>query len=299
MPDEHNQIETAQASAKHTKVRSFTVPSARCQLACAVPSSGEQQNEPRSSPVHTPRHAAANKPTAKPAPRPGLIRHVRGVQTALTGFAIDTEWSELGKHSASHLISLSRPRGHGLCDHNKFERWANILTSIPYAALGVRTIRCHKSTTGRHYGTSLIAVAAGSAVYHSSHGKYRALGRKIDYWAIAIASAALARASTSRIHKALTVSSVLLTPFQPFAVVAANGAAAETSFFHRGRRNPELQRPYKLHCAAAALGGVAFIGEEFWPKVPLIHATWHLMSAASLAGMGPLLLHAERSGCVN
>ena len=32
-------------------------------------------------------------------------------------------------------------QGHGVCDHNDFERWANILTSLPYAAVGFHTFR--------------------------------------------------------------------------------------------------------------------------------------------------------------
>lgn len=64
-------------------------------------------------------------------------------------------------------------------------------------------------------------------VWTCSRGKYRALGRKIDYWAIAVASAALVRASFHKTPKVVTATSLLLTPFQPFAVVAANGALVE------------------------------------------------------------------------
>lgn len=225
-----------------------------------------------------------------------LIRRATDAQKALAEMAVETEWSTLGKNSATQLFSLSRPRGHGVCDHNEFERWANLLTSIPYAALGVQTMRRHKTWEGRCYGSSLVAVAAGSAIYHSSRGKHRAFGRKIDYWAIAVASAALVRASLPKTPKAATAASLLLTPFQPFAVVAANGALFEAEFFKRWHTTPELQASFKLHCAATALGGAAFIGEEFWPKVPLIHASWHVMSAAGLAAMGPMLLHTETHG---
>ena len=161
-------------------------------------------------------------------------------------------------------------QGHGVCDHNDFERRANILTSLPYLAIGLHTLRsvftaagahrslpspitspCSVSTVGprhkrfcadtllnsasgaqcvmpmsphasdtyaaegarlgspevpaaglhgrrkrqtpegRWYGASLLGVGVGSITYHSSAGSWRAAGRKIDYWAISAASAAL------------------------------------------------------------------------------------------------------------
>lgn len=37
---------------------------------------------------------------------------------------------------------LPSPQGPGCCDFNKFERVANVLTSFPYAAIGVHSLRC-------------------------------------------------------------------------------------------------------------------------------------------------------------
>lgn len=265
------------------------VSSTQFQIACALGPHGDQKEVPRppSGREETPLHPRTRSLRLK------LLQRASDARATLADMAVETEWSALGRNSATQLLSLSRPRGHGVCDHNEFERWANILTSIPYAAVGVQTIRNHKSGGGRCYGASLVAVAAGSAIYHSSRGKYRSLGRKIDYWAIAVASTALLRASCQKVPKLATAASLLLTPFQPFAVVATNGAVIEANFFKRRHNTHELQASHRLHCAAVALGGAAFIGEEFQPKVPLIHASWHLMSAAGVAAMGPMLLHFE------
>lgn len=219
----------------------------------------------------------------------------RGPQCVLSKVAFKTDWSALGKRSASQLLTISQPRGHGVCDHNEFERWANILTSMPYAAVGMQTIRKQQSSEGRCFGLSLIAVAAGSTIYHTSRGKYRSLGRKIDYWAIAVASAALVRASCQP-AKLTTIASLLLTPLQPFAVVAANGAVYEAKLYRRAQLFPELRSVHRRHVATSALGGACFAAEEFWPKAPLIHASWHIMSAAGLMAMLPMLQHIEKHG---
>jgi len=50
------------------------------------------------------------------------------------------------------------------------------------------TYRNRKTARGRAWGLSLLGVSAGSLTFHSSWGKWRSLGRKIDYWAIAISS---------------------------------------------------------------------------------------------------------------
>ena len=62
----------------------------------------------------------------------------------------------------------------------------------------------------------------GAALVH----RWRNFGRKLDYWAIALSSATLLRAVTP-VPAPLTCAAMALTPFQPFAVTACNGAAVE------------------------------------------------------------------------
>ena len=65
-----------------------------------------------------------------------------------------------------------------------------------------------------------------SSATRTCHDRWRNFGRKLDYWAIALSSTALLRAVT-RVPAPLTCAAVALTPFQPFAVTACNGAAVE------------------------------------------------------------------------
>ncbi len=67
-------------------------------------------------------------------------------------------------------------------------------------------------------------------------------------------------------------------------------------FLRRAQQQPHLRRAHRLHIAASALGGVAFVGEEFAPKLPLIHTAWHLLSAAGLIANGAFLEDIERTG---
>jgi hypothetical protein len=64
-------------------------------------------------------------------------------------------------------------------------------------------------------------------MYHISAGKWRNLGRKLDYWCIALSSTALLRATRPETPANVVAAAVLMTPFQPFVVTACNGAAIE------------------------------------------------------------------------
>ena len=33
-------------------------------------------------------------------------------------------------------------QGHGVCDHNSFERAMNVISSVPYTLIGLHTLRC-------------------------------------------------------------------------------------------------------------------------------------------------------------
>jgi hypothetical protein len=71
-------------------------------------------------------------------------------------------------------------------------------------------------------------VSAASITFHSSSGKWRNLGRKLDYWTIAVSSGLLTRALYPRLHPAATAISLTSTPFKPFLVSAANAVAMES-----------------------------------------------------------------------
>ena len=100
-------------------------------------------------------------------------------------------------------------QGPGRCDHNKLEQTANLVTSIPFLALGLQALRymtthgfsampvrtgtqhsctaplaCRQARTSesRLYGASIVGVAAGSCAFHGANARWRPLCRKLDYW---------------------------------------------------------------------------------------------------------------------
>ena len=72
-----------------------------------------------------------------------------------------------------------------------------------------------------------MGVGFGSLAYHTSHGRWRNLGRKIDYWCIALSSIALLRATRPQTGVGILGAALVMTPFQPFVVSACNVAAVE------------------------------------------------------------------------
>lgn len=102
-------------------------------------------------------------------------------------------------------------------DQNLAERVANVLTSLPFIALGIQAPRwyfaviyltciekkklnifvisvyllyweCRKSLNTKLYANSLIGVGVASSLYHSSRGKLRQFLRWTDYTMIATAT---------------------------------------------------------------------------------------------------------------
>ena len=62
-------------------------------------------------------------------------------------------------------------------------------------------------------------------------GDARPIGRKIDYWAIALSSVALMRSLYPNSRGRATAVSLAVTPFNPLAVSSANALAMEVNAF--------------------------------------------------------------------
>ncbi|XP_022888982.1 uncharacterized protein LOC111404401 [Olea europaea var. sylvestris] len=77
---------------------------------------------------------------------------------------------------------------HGCMNGDKHlaERVANVLTSLPFIALGIQAPR--KNLNCKLYANSLIGVGIASSAYHASRGKLRKYLRWADYTMIATAS---------------------------------------------------------------------------------------------------------------
>ncbi|KAF2316798.1 hypothetical protein GH714_042139 [Hevea brasiliensis] len=159
-------------------------------------------------------------------------------------------------------------------DWNLTERVANVLTSLPFIALGFQAPRKNLST--KLYASSLVGVGVASSLYHSSRGKIRKYLRWFDYTMIATATLCLSRALRNENPKLLMAASAALLPIQPLLVSAVHTGMMEVAFAKRALKDPELRNAHNLHKMSSLLGGVLFIADDLFPSTPFIHAGWHL-----------------------
>ncbi|EIE18890.1 hypothetical protein COCSUDRAFT_20202 [Coccomyxa subellipsoidea C-169] len=185
-------------------------------------------------------------------------------------------------------------QGPGTCDHNAAERVINIVTSLPFFALGWQAYRQAKSDESRLWGASIMGVGAGAVAFHASSGDARHWGRKLDYWVISLSTAALTRAVYPKVSAHKTAASLLLTPMQPLAVTSLNAAAMELEFLKQARKNTKLRNAHRVHMATTVLGAGCFVLEDFMPTLPLIHSVWHGLSAVALQTTNALVADADR-----
>jgi hypothetical protein len=209
----------------------------------------------------------------------------------------------LGGLAAVAAAARMSPSGPGCCDHCGRERWANVATSAPYIAVGLRAFQRRRTPEAKAWGLSMAGVGLASAFFHASKGEMRTWGRRLDYWSIGASSALLCRALRpgGGVPRRLTAASLLMTPFRPFPVSTANTLAMEFDFLRRAAVNggpdgqsPGLRTQQLLH-SAAALGAISFFAlEEALPRAPFLHSTWHLLSSVSCATTNALLEDVER-----
>lgn len=163
------------------------------------------------------------------------------------------------------------------------DRIFNVVTSIPYLAIGIHTFRRRETQVGKLYGASLLGVGAASMAFHATSDHCKAICRKLDYWSIALSSILVMRAVNPGLPPAVSYGCAALVPFQPFAVTFANTSHMEVDFCRAAVRHKALRRPHLLHSAAGVAGLGCFYMEEADPEAPYVHGCWHVLSAVSLA----------------
>lgn len=86
------------------------------------------------------------------------------------------------------------PKGDpGICDRNPLDRFLNVLTSVPFIAVGLSQFRRRSSPEGKAYSASLLAVGASAIAYHSAPpGRAKSITRRLDYWSVEAACCYLA-----------------------------------------------------------------------------------------------------------
>lgn len=201
-------------------------------------------------------------------------------------------------HSVRFAARCVSPQGMGNNDTTLGERVVNVLTSLPFIAVGLHSL-WHPSNgpARRSFGASFVATGLIAAGYHASTGAVREVMRKLDYWSIALTSCVLRRAAGVRAPAAVGAAAVLLTPYKPTAVTAANLAAIEGRYLLSALRHAHLRPTFGCHVGAATVGLTLFALEDVLVMglgaPPVVHSLWHLLSSLSLGLVGPLLSHCE------
>lgn len=164
---------------------------------------------------------------------------------------------------------------------------ANIITSLPFIALGINAPR--KNLNCKLYANSLVGVGVASSLYHSSRGRLRRYLRWLDYTMIAATSVCLSRALRNENPKLLMAASALCLPFQPLMVSVVHTGMMEVAFARRALENPQLRTAHNVHKISSLLGGVFFVADDMFPTTPFLHAAWHLAAAVCVGTCNKLL----------
>ncbi|XP_068659940.1 uncharacterized protein [Aristolochia californica] len=172
-------------------------------------------------------------------------------------------------------------------DHSFAETIANVLTSLPFIALGIQAPR--KTLNSGIYANSLIGVGVASSLYHISRGEVRKYLRWADYTMIATTTVCLSRALRNENPKLLMAASALFLPFQPLMVSVVHTGLMEVAFAKRALVKPELRTAHNMHKMSSLLGGALFIADDVFPETPYIHAAWHLAAAIGIGTCNKLL----------
>jgi len=180
------------------------------------------------------------------------------------------------------------------------QRVLNVVTSLPFFAVGIIMRRRLSSPEGKAYGNSMIAVGAAATMYHATSGSLRTLARKFDYYAIAHASGKMARAiwPQSTTVKNLEKASWLVTPFKPFFVSTGYALAMQAEFLRLGTKDDSLKPHLFGHGITAAAGIFAFSMEEILDEhigFKHMHSLWHCLSAYGVYTVGKLVEYKEES----
>ncbi|XP_031113970.1 uncharacterized protein LOC116017504 [Ipomoea triloba] len=172
-------------------------------------------------------------------------------------------------------------------DRTPAERMANVLTSLPFIALGIQAPR--RNLNCKLYANSLIGVGIASSMYHASRGNLRKYLRWADYTMIATATVCLSRALRNENPKLLMAASAALLPIQPLMVSALHTGMMEVSFAKRAVQDPDLRMAHNVHKVSSLLGGALFIADDMFPETPYLHAGWHLAAAIGVSTCNKLL----------
>lgn len=207
--------------------------------------------------------------------------------------------SEKGLHKwVVRVADHMEPQGEAGNDHTKTQRVLNVLTSLPFLALGAYMMKKHTSVQGKMYAKSMIGVGFSALLYHATQGKMRSVARKLDYYSISLASGRMVRAlwPESQAVKQIVRGSLLAIPFRPFIISTAYTLVMQAEFIRQGLQYEKLRPSLIGHAGTAAVGVCAFALEDIMINKGFLHthSMWHCLSAYSVYTTSKLVQHKEQ-----
>jgi len=193
---------------------------------------------------------------------------------------------------------MMQPQGDTHNDNHVDQRVVNILTSLPFFAIGAHMLRRHQTSEGKQYAASMIAVGAAATAYHSTSGRTRRLMRKLDYYSIAASSSFMLKALWPErrwVRHGLTASALVI-PFKPFVLSTVHTLVMQGEFLRQAAVHKSVRPHLRRHAVATCLSGVAFAVEDMLLEKGFghVHAIWHCLAAAGVVTSGALIEHKEQ-----
>ena len=165
-------------------------------------------------------------------------------------------------------------------DLSMVETVVNLVTCVPYFTMA-RAVNPLKGVWNRLFSYSCSFTGVCALLYHLSTGPIRNFFRRLDYTSVALSSVSLTMAIAPAGAKPLFLGalSLAMAPFQPLVVAALHMFGTEYAFLLRALEDPRLRETHLVHTCAGVAAFGCFFGDDWFPQVPYLHASWHLLSA--------------------
>jgi hypothetical protein len=251
----------------------------------------EHESEPEAE--APPAAGSAVAAAAASPPTPTKKNHNNNPLRALLRFVL---------HHSHRAARAARPQGPGCNDATPLERAVNVLTSLPFVAVGAHILRTRRAPAARRFGRSFLAVGLVAGTYHAcprGHNLRRPL-RMLDYYSIAWSSSLLREAVGVKLPRWAAAAAAAATPIKPTAVTAGNLAVIELAYARAAWASPRMREAWRRHVGTAGVGIACFLAEDVVVtsgkvRFNAFHGVWHLLSACALGLANALLGHVEQA----
>jgi len=166
-------------------------------------------------------------------------------------------------------------------DLSVLETAVNLVTCAPYFLMARGVPLTSGSIWNRIFSLSCNFTGLAAFLYHLSVGKIRHFFRRLDYTAVALSGISLTCARTTDKTRPLFLAAVsaVLAPFQPLVVSGMHILGTELAFLRRALGDPKLREKHFVHTCTGVAAFGAFYADDWFPQLPYLHASWHILSA--------------------